>query len=84
MASSFRRRGPIAMSAAVMALVAVAAVIAIGLSHPEPVPSGALGPDWQCARLALVLTSCTRAIRVKASATPAKEGKGPTRPLAPT
>jgi len=32
----------------------------IGVSHPEPAASAALGPDWQCSRLAFVFTSCSR------------------------
>ena len=49
-------------------LVLVAAVIAlaftgffmIGVSHPEPAASAALGPDWHCSRLAFVFTTCSR------------------------
>lgn len=48
-----------------LALVAVIALaftgfIMIGLSHPEPAASAALGPEWQCSRLAFVFTSCSR------------------------
>ena len=45
---------------AVVTLVSAAAAVSIGLAYPEPVSSGALGPDWQCTRLALVFTSCSR------------------------
>ena len=38
----------------------VAVVVAIGLAAAEPVPSAALGPDWQCSRLAFVWTTCSR------------------------
>ncbi|TKW73683.1 MAG: hypothetical protein DI543_26180 [Bradyrhizobium icense] len=49
-------------------LVAMSAAVAMGLSFSEPVSSGALGPDWQCARLAFVFTSCTRVVRLKTAA----------------
>ena len=69
---------PVAVSVAVVTLVAVAAIMAIGLAHPESVSSGPLGPDWQCARLALVFTSCTRVVRFKTAA--AEQGKAPACP----
>ena len=34
--------------------------IVIGVSHPEPAASAALGPDWHCSRLAFVFTTCSR------------------------
>jgi hypothetical protein len=71
MFSSFRVPRQIA-AIAVVTLVAVTAAVAMGLSNPEPVSSGALGPDWQCTRLAFVFTSCTRVVRFK---TAAAEGK---------
>ena len=46
---------------AVLALVCVTALVAAGLSYSVPVPSAALGPDWQCSRLAFVFTICSRA-----------------------
>jgi hypothetical protein len=67
MSAIFRLLRPVAVSIVVVTLVGVATAMAIGLTHPEPVPSGALGPDWQCARLALVFTSCTRIITVKSA-----------------
>jgi hypothetical protein len=59
----------VVVAVAVVTLVAVAAVVSIGLAYPEPVPSGALGPDWQCTRLALVFTSCARVAHSEAVAT---------------
>ena len=47
---------------------AVAAAMALGLAYPEPVSSNALGPDWQCTRIALVFTTCTRVASVEATA----------------
>ena len=39
-----------------VALVALALIgfVVIGVSYPEPAASAALGPDWQCSRLAFV------------------------------
>ena len=76
MTSNFRLIRPVAASIAVITLVAVAAAMAIGIAHPEPVSSGALGPDWQCTRLALVFTSCTPVARIKTAAV-AVEAKAP-------
>lgn len=56
----------------VVTLVAVTTAFAMGLTHPEPVSSGVLGPDWQCTRLAFVFTSCTPVARFR---TAAAEGK---------
>jgi hypothetical protein len=79
MATIFRLLRPIAVSVVVVTLVGVAAAMAIGLAHPEPVSSGALGPDWQCARLALVFTSCTRIVPVRAAPS-VDDGKAPVCP----
>jgi len=38
------------------------------VSYPEPAASAALGPDWQCSRLAFVFTTCSRARRSQAMA----------------
>ena len=83
MTSTFRMTGQIVACVVLVTLVAVATAVAIGLTHPEPVSSGALGPHWQCTRLALVFTSCTRIATVKAASVAG--GKGPScsrRPLA--
>jgi hypothetical protein len=74
MTSTFRMPGQIAACVAVVTLVALATAVAIGLTHPEPVSSGALGPDWQCTRLALVFTSCTRIAAVKAASVARHKG----------
>jgi len=71
--------------AAIVSLACVAAVVGIGLVYPEPVSSAALGPDWQCSRLAFVWTTCTRLTQARAAATragrerPAAEPKCPQR-----
>ena len=47
----------------VTAAVALAFIgfVVIGVSYPEPAASAALGPDWQCSRMAFVFTTCSRA-----------------------
>ena len=56
-------RRALVLSVAIATLVALAAAFSIGVTHPEPVTSAALGPDWQCTRLAFVLTTCSRTAR---------------------
>ena len=51
----------------ILSLACVAAVVVFGLVYPEPVQSAALGPDWQCTRLAFVGTTCTRVTRAGAA-----------------
>ncbi len=53
-------RKNIALVAAIVSLGCVAAVLAIGLASPEPVSGAALGPNWECSRIAFVWTTCTR------------------------
>lgn len=48
------------IAAAIVLFACVAGVAATGLVYPEPVSSAALGPDWQCSRLAFVWTTCRR------------------------
>jgi hypothetical protein len=45
---------------ALVSLACVAAALAIGLNSPDPLQSAALGPQWQCSRLAFVFTICSR------------------------
>ena len=68
MTPHFWTRSILALSVAVVMLVAIAAAVSIGLAYPEPVSSAALGPDWQCTRLAFVLTTCRRSVRTDAAA----------------
>ena len=79
MTSNFRKYRRVAAWVMVAMLVAVSAAVAMGLSYSEPVSSGALGPDWQCARLAFVFTSCTRVVRLKTAAAE-EAGKTPSCP----
>ena len=60
-------RKNLSLVAAVIAL-AFTGLIMIGLSHPEPAASAALGPDWHCSRLAFVFTSCSRVRHSRLSA----------------
>lgn len=53
------------IAAAVVLMVCAAAFVAIGLP-PEPGTVAALGPDWQCSRVALVWTTCSRVKRSEA------------------
>lgn len=45
---------------AAVVVLAFTGLIMIGVSHPEPAASAALGPDWHCSRLAFVFTTCSR------------------------
>jgi hypothetical protein len=68
MTSHFWTRRILVLSVAMVMLVAIAAAASIGLAYPEPVSSAALGPDWQCTRLAFVLTTCRRSARTNGAA----------------
>jgi hypothetical protein len=48
------------MFVATVIVLAFIGFIVIGVSHPEPAASAALGPDWHCSRLAFVFTTCSR------------------------
>ena len=48
------------LAAAMLSLAGAAVIVAIGFAYPEPVSNAALGPDWQCSRLAFVFTTCSR------------------------
>jgi hypothetical protein len=48
------------LAAAMLSLAGAAVFVAIGLAYPEPVSNAALGPDWQCSRVAYVWTTCSR------------------------
>ncbi|KIU42868.1 MULTISPECIES: hypothetical protein [Bradyrhizobium] len=50
-----------ALAAAGAAGAVLVAYLFAALASPEPVSSAGLGPDWQCSRVAFVLTTCTRA-----------------------
>ena len=56
-------------TAVIVSLACVAAAVSVGLAYPGPVTSGALGPDWQCSRLAFVFTICSRVVQVRPAVT---------------
>ena len=67
-------RKDIAFAAAIVSLGCVVAILAIGLAYPEPIQHAALGPDWQCSRIAFVWTTCNKVKHAApASARVAKE-----------
>lgn len=68
MVAIFRVRRRIGAAVLVAVLIGLTAALAAGMVSPDPVPSAALGPDWQCTRLAFVFTSCTRIVGVKTAA----------------
>ena len=68
MTSQFWTRRILVLSVAVVTLIAIAAALSIGLAYPEPISNAALGPDWQCTRVAFVLTTCRRSVRTNAAA----------------
>ena len=53
-------RKSLVLTAAVVALTCAISFVAMGLSDPEPAAGTALGPEWQCSRLAFVFTTCSR------------------------
>jgi adenine-specific DNA methylase len=53
------RKNLVVTAAAVVALAFIGFIVT-GVSYPEPAASAALGPDWQCSRLAFVFTTCSR------------------------
>ena len=73
MLSNFRISRRVAASVMLVTLFAVTVTVAMGLMYPGPVSSGALGPDWQCTRLAFVLTTCSPVVRFQTAS--AETGK---------
>jgi hypothetical protein len=59
-------RRALVLSVAIVMLVAIAAAVSAGV-YSEPVSNAALGPDWQCNRVAFVLTTCKRVGRGEAA-----------------
>ena len=63
----------IALVGALAAAGCVVTVMSVGLASPEPVASAALGPEWQCSRIAFVMTTCTRIGRAERAAVRVRE-----------
>jgi len=61
------RKG-VVLIAAIAVFVVVVGLIAVDMAWSEPVPSDALGANWQCSHYAFILTTCTR-LRAAAGAT---------------
>jgi hypothetical protein len=53
-------RKQLVFALALVSFACVIALVAAGLAGPEPLQSAALGPHWQCSRLAFVFTICSR------------------------
>ena len=67
---------------AISAAACVVALLSIGLTAHEPVASAALGPEWQCSRLAFVLTTCSRTEHLKSTSARLRKEQAPGRPRA--
>lgn len=53
------------LALAIVVLACVAGALATAVVQPEPVSRAALGPDWQCSRVAFVWTTCRRMSHVR-------------------
>jgi adenine-specific DNA methylase len=60
-------RRPLVFMLALISLACVVALVAAGLTSPEPIHSAALGPQWQCSRLAFVFTICSRVSEIESA-----------------
>ncbi|QPF88148.1 hypothetical protein IC762_17405 [Bradyrhizobium genosp. L] len=60
----------VALVAAILTCACLAALLSWSVASPMPVSSAALGPDWQCSRVAFILTTCTRAVAAERRAIP--------------
>jgi hypothetical protein len=69
MMSNFWTRKGVVLTGALAMLACVAALLSVDLTVPDPVASAALGAEWQCSRVAFVLTSCTPVRDVATTAT---------------
>jgi hypothetical protein len=69
MTSHLWTRKGLVLSVVIVTLAAVAVAVSISLALPEPVSSAALGPDWQCTRLAFVFTTCNRIVAARSAST---------------
>jgi hypothetical protein len=53
-------RKDIAFIVAILALLSAAAYLSIGLVHSAPFTDANLGAEWQCTRVAGILTTCSK------------------------
>jgi len=63
MISNLWTRKGVVLVAAIVTFTCVAALLSVNLASPDPISSAALGADWQCSRIAFVLTTCTPPVR---------------------
>jgi hypothetical protein len=63
MAPALWTRKELAFIIAILALLCAAAYLSFRLVYPEPVPSASLGVEWQCTKIAGILTTCSRTHR---------------------
>jgi hypothetical protein len=61
-ANIWTRKGVVVV-AAIVTFACVGALLSVNLASPDPISSAALGADWQCSRIAFVLTTCTPPLR---------------------
>jgi hypothetical protein len=60
-------RKPSVFAIIIATLAGIAALFAVTLAYPQPVPDPTLGGGWQCRRL-MFLTTCTRVEQVTPTA----------------
>ncbi|MCP1844369.1 hypothetical protein ACVIHI_002710 [Bradyrhizobium sp. USDA 4524] len=70
-----------ALAAAGAAGAVLVAYLSLTLASPEPVSNAALGPEWQCSRVAFVLTTCTRRTEAEAEAEAEAKPQGEVRAI---
>ena len=63
MISNLWTRKGMVLVTAIVTFACVAALLSVNLASPDPISSAALGADWQCSRIAFVLTACTPPLR---------------------
>jgi hypothetical protein len=63
MISNLWTRKGVVLVAVIVTFTCVAALLSVNLASSDPISSAALGADWQCSRIAFVLTTCTPPMR---------------------
>ncbi|MCA6121680.1 hypothetical protein J6500_07160 [Bradyrhizobium sp. WSM 1704] len=62
----------VAIATAVVTCAALVVLVSWSVVSPAAVSSGALGPEWQCSRVAFVLTTCIRAAEARRQVIPVR------------
>jgi hypothetical protein len=65
MSHNWWTRNNLVYALALISFACVVVFVAVGLTSPEPIQSAALGPHWQCSRIAFVFTICSRVSQVE-------------------